>query len=386
MNVQKALDNATRLRAGERIAPPMAQMPTRRFAIGDPQTSSERLFGALAAHGLLGEDGWLLPDVQLVAMGDYFDYAVAEREASRIEGVLILSWLAAHEPDHVTILFGNHDAVRVMEFATLTDQRFRDAAAAASAIIALPRADRAPATAAFAQAFPDIPTPGYVARDFNAFTVEQRELVQRLLLAHRFSLAATVKVAGTTALATHAGITQRELEYLRARDHEPETIAAALTSRLDGAVHVVAESWRAGRPGALSLAPLHVPGGAGEEGGGLLYHRPADPGRPDADASWEARMSAPRRYDPRVALPRGLPQVVGHTGHSKACQDMPNWRAADTDLERGGLRTLVIARDGQAIYRRGIHPATPDETVMYMIDPEMHYVAGPAGVAILPLD
>src|SRR4051812_46696124 len=114
MSVSKAIDNAIRLRAGERIAPPAPAHPTRRFAIGDPQTSSERFFGALAAHGMLGDDGWLLPDVQLIAMGDYFDYRVAERDAGRVEGVLILGWLAAHAPEHVTILFGNHDAVRVI--------------------------------------------------------------------------------------------------------------------------------------------------------------------------------------------------------------------------------------------------------------------------------
>jgi hypothetical protein len=386
MTVERAIAKAKQIRAGEPLLSPPPDAPTRRAAIGDPQSSSERFFGALAAHGLLGDDGWLRRDVHLLAMGDYFDYRVAERDRGRVEGVLILGWLAAHAAEHVTILFGNHDAVRVIEFATITDQRFREAAEAAVPIVALPRADRDKAEAEFMRRFPDVPTPGYVARDFNAFTVEQRELVQRLLLAGRFSLATTAKVKGTTALATHAGITRRELDYLCARDHKPETIAEMLQLRLAGAVRVVADDWRAGTPMAMSLEPLHVPGANNEEGGGLLYHRPADPERDGADPAWESGARAPRKYDPRVALPRGLAQLVGHTGHSKACKEMPRWRAADTDTAKGGVRTLIVDHEGHAVYTRGIHPAKPRDAVLYMTDPEMHYVPTAADVAIVELD
>src|SRR3990172_12972592 len=97
-------------------------------AIGDPQASSSRFFRSLAAHGLLGGDGWLRPDVRLVAMGDYFDYPGHDAHES---GVEILAWLAAHDPEHVTLLLGNHEAARVMELATVTDDRFRAAALAA---------------------------------------------------------------------------------------------------------------------------------------------------------------------------------------------------------------------------------------------------------------
>ncbi len=143
MSVSAATERAVRLRGGSeppRAAPAVA--PRRAVAIGDPQTSAERWFGALAAHGLLGDDGWLRPDVRLVAMGDYFDYHVPERDRARVEGVLILGWLATHAPAQVTLLAGNHDLARVMEFAHVDDDRFRAAADAAAAITALPR-DRA---------------------------------------------------------------------------------------------------------------------------------------------------------------------------------------------------------------------------------------------------
>ncbi|MBA2538852.1 MAG: hypothetical protein H0V17_04390 [Deltaproteobacteria bacterium] len=381
-----AVANAKSIREGTAVSPPVPVTVKRRVAIGDPQSSTLRFLSALHAHGLLGDDGWLRPDVRLIAMGDYFDYRVSEREQGRVEGVLILGWLAAHAPEHVTIVFGNHDAARVMEFAEITDERFREAAEVAAPIVALPRADRPKAEAEFLRAFPGIPTPGYAARDFNAFTVEQRELVQRMLLADRFTLATTASVLGTPVLMTHAGITKRELGYLCARDHKVDTIAEMLQLRLAGAVRTVADAWRAGTPMAMSLEPLHVAAHDGEEGGGLLYHRPADPDRPGADASWEQSGRAPRKYDPRAALPRGLAQVVGHTGHRKAAKEMPRWRADDCDDAPGGVRTLRITHDGVATYRRGAHKAEPRDAVLYMIDPEMHYVATPADVAILELD
>lgn len=383
-SIDRAIAHATLLRGGDPRRGPTPGHFVRRVAIGDPQSSSTRFFGALAAHGLLGDDGWLRPEVQLVAMGDYFDYRVSEREAGRVEGVLILGWLAAHAKDHVTILFGNHDAVRVIEFGEITEERFREAADAAAAVSALPRAERGEAEAAYLERFPDVPTPGYAARDFNAFTVEQRALVQRMLLADRFTLATTCSVHGRQALMTHAGITKRELAMLCARDHHPSTIAEMLNYRLAGGVRVVADAWRRGEDVAMSLAPLHLAGEGGEEGGGLLYHRPADPEREGADQAWEGPRR--RKYDPRTELPRGLVQVVGHTGHTKAIKEMPRWRADDCDDARGGVRTLRVDHEGTATYRRGVHPAEPRDAVLYMTDPEMHYVDSPAEVAILELD
>jgi hypothetical protein len=85
-------------------------------------------------------------------------------------------------------------------------------------------------------------------------------------------------------------------------------------------------------------------------------------------------------------LPRGIAQVVGHTGHTKAIKEMPRWRADDCDDGRGGVRTLRVDHTGTATYRRGIHRAEPRDAVLYMTDPEMHYVDSPEAVAILELD
>jgi hypothetical protein len=386
MTVNAAIERARGVREGTEAGPPAPGVPpARTVAIGDPQSSTARWFGALAAHGLLGGDGWLRPDVRLIAMGDYFDYHVPERDLARVEGVLILGWLAAHAPDHVALLFGNHDAARVMELAFVDDDRFRAAADVAVELLRLPREQRGAQEAEFERRFPELATPGYAARDYNAFTVEQRALVQRLLLAGRFSLAATAAVQGAPALLTHAGVTRRELGMLCLRDQHAQTIAGALNDRLAGAIRGIAADWRAGRAAALSLEPLHVAGADGEEGGGLLYHRPADPERPGADLAWEQATRGPRRYDPRAALPRGLTQVVGHTGHRKACHEMPRWLAPGADREPGGVRTLRVALDKTVTYARGIEPTDGRDAVVYMIDPEMHYVATPADVAILEL-
>ena len=389
-DIDRAIERAHELRGAETSAAPEAGAPARIVAIGDAQTSAERFFGALAAHHLLGDDGWLRRDVRLVAMGDYFDYHVPERDRARVEGVLILAWLAAHAREHVAVLFGNHDAARVMELASVSDARFREAAEVGTTIkeradSARRRAGKKADEAEFLAQFPEVATAGYAARDYNAFTVEQRELVQRLLLARRFDLAVTAAVRGVPVLLTHAGVTNRELDLLCVRDHRPQTIADALADRLAAAIRHVEADWRAGRSTPLSLEPLHVAGAAGEEGGGLLYHRPADPERPGADPSWEHAARAPRRYDPRAALPRGLAQVVGHTGHRKACKEMPRWLAPGTDANPGGVRTLRVTIDKTVTYERGVTLANTRDAFVYLIDPEMHYVASPADVAILEL-
>ncbi|MEO8701059.1 MAG: hypothetical protein ABI867_13505 [Kofleriaceae bacterium] len=378
--MKAALELAAALRAGETRTPPALAMPSRIVAIGDPQASAARFFGALAAHGLLGDAGWLRGDARLVAMGDYFDFPGDDAPEA---GVLILGWLAAHAPEHVAIVFGNHEAARVMELASVTDARFREAAIAARPIAKLTGDARDTAEAKFARAFPEVATPGYAARDYSSFTGEQRDLVKRTLVAGRLVLAATAAIHGEPALITHAGVTERELALLALPDRHPQTIADALNERLRAAIDHVAPAWRAGELAALSLEPLHVAGAGGEEGGGLLYHRPSDPDRPGADQAWEHAVRAPRRYDPR-ALPRGLVQIVGHTGHKKAAQEMPRWLTAGDSDGRGGVRTLRVT-DAGVSYRRGIHPGAPGDAVVYMTDPEMHYVDAPADVAILDL-
>ncbi|MCE9580682.1 MAG: hypothetical protein K8W52_46605, partial [Deltaproteobacteria bacterium] len=160
---------------------------------------------------------------------------------------------------------------------------------------------------------------------------------------------------------------------------------AALDRHLATAVAAVADDWAAGRPRALSLAPLHAAGADGQEGGGLLYHRPADPDRPGADPAWEQTARGARRFDPR-RLPRGLAQVVGHTGHSKAAHELARWCAPDADPRPGGVRTLRVTADDQVSYRRGVELGDGDDAVVVMVDPEMRRMATAAEVELLELD
>lgn len=309
-------------------------------------------------------------------MGDHFDYFVPEREAGRVEGVLGLAWLAAHSRTQVSLLAGNHDLARVMELVSIEDARFLAAGDMARSIFDGPRDQRAARTAEFRALYPELATTGYAGRDYNAFTVEQRALVQRLLLAGRFDLA----LAEEDVLYTHAGVTHRELAMLGVAA-DAQAIAAALQARFASALAAVADDWRRGIATPLSLAPLHVFGADGKEGGGLLYHRPADPERNGARAEWEFDPDVPRRFDPRTLPP--ITQVVGHTGHSKAWKEMPRWREPGMTGDRGGLRTLSVTGE-RVLYRRGIHH--DGDAIVWMIDPEMHYVAKPEDVAVFIRD
>lgn len=53
----------------------MTRLGTRRwFAMGDPQTTFDKVLGILEGHGLLGEGRRLRDDVGLVSIGDHFDF------------------------------------------------------------------------------------------------------------------------------------------------------------------------------------------------------------------------------------------------------------------------------------------------------------------------
>jgi hypothetical protein len=217
-SIERAVAHARALRAGDVRAPAPSDGPRRTFAIGDPQTTTTRFFGALDAHGLLGDDGWLRTDVRLISMGDHFDYHVPERVQGRIEGVLVLGWLGAHSRAQVTVLSGNHDLARVMELISVDDVRFQAAGDLARAIHDLPRDQRAAASVEFHARYPELATTSYAGRDYNAFTVEQRGLVQRLLLAERFELAILEGVEGDAALA-RAGHDRRPRRATHAIGH-----------------------------------------------------------------------------------------------------------------------------------------------------------------------
>lgn len=230
-----------------------------------------------------------------------------------------------------------------------------------------------------------LPTTGLAARDYASFSSVQRAVVIELLLAGRLRLATTSTFAdGRAVLLTHAGVTTRELAMLAIDDErDPAAIARALDAHLAAAIATVRPAWQRGVLAPLSLAPIHLPGSAGEEGGGLLYHRPSNPERPGADRAWESRIDRPRRFDPRK-LPRGLVQVAGHTGHSKCVEELGEWvTPAARARPRGGIRTL--SWDGtRVVYDLGVAAHEPAHAQLVLIDGEMRRVK-PSSYRLLQL-
>src|SRR5262249_36732860 len=140
----------------------------------------------------------------------------------------------------------------------------------------------------FALQFPEIPTSGIAARDYASFSVEQRDLVIELLLAGRFELALPATLAdGREVLVSHAGVTTRELVLAQIpTERDPRAIANVLQAWFARAIDDVRDDWTRGVATPLSLEPLHVAGRTGEEGGGLLYHRPSSPTGRGVEPGW----------------------------------------------------------------------------------------------------
>ena len=345
--------------------------------MGDPQAPFAKLLDVLAGHGALAGDR-LADDVVVVSIGDHFDYDLDDWYTAGQEGLRFLRWLASHDDAQVKLLLGNHDISRVMELVAISDERFDQARAFARALDG-----DAAARARFRAAFPELPTPGLAGRDYASFSVAQRALVIELLLAGRFRLALTGALPdGREVLLTHAGVTNRELGMLGV-PAAPRAIAGALEAHLAQAVDRVRADWLAGVMTPLSLEPLHVAGIPGEEGGGLLYHRPTNPDRPGADRTWELAPTRPRRFDPRT-LPVGLTQVAGHSGHNKCLHELGPW---STDAARarahGGIRTLRFA--GRTVtYDLGVTPPAPNAADLILIDGELRRVPA-AECGLLPL-
>jgi hypothetical protein len=349
--------------------------PSRVFAIGDPQTTRAKLFSILESHHLLADSGMLKPEVALISIGDHFDYD-AEPAEVRVESTCILRWLAEHLPTQVHLIAGNHDLCRVMELAPFSDKMFLAAQQDAQKIKAAERRgeDIAKAEEAFYQKYPSLPSPGVAVKDFLGFSEEQRSLVQRLLLAGRFLLGLHAKTHEQhDTLLTHAGITHRELRLLELPlNASAKHIAGALNQTLANAVQKVGQDWSNGRVNTpLSLSPLHVAGFAEQEGGGLLYHRPANPERTNTDKQWEFDPKRPRRFDPRE-LPVDLLQIIGHTGHSKCLKSLGSWvDPLSHQTPYGGLRTLSTNQKTVS-YTIGIKAPKPSEATVYMIDIEIN--------------
>lgn len=368
----RARELVERPRVGRPAPPPR---PGKRLrVVGDPQAPLETFLQILDAHELLGVDGFLADDVVLISIGDHFDYGAHDDTDPRHDGLAVLRWLAEHDPQQAPILLGNHDVVRVQELIGLTDARFARARALGGQLVELHRSDPDAASRRYGDEwcteFPDVPTPSLAARDYAAWTEAQRALMIELLLAGRFRLAVPAVLAdGRDALITHAGVTSREVELIGC-----ETAAGAIAAALDGhlarAVAARTADWHAGRMVPLGLQPLHYPGAQPDEGGGLLYHRPANPAREGADQVWETDRRR-RRFHPHE-LPRGLVQVAGHTTHKKARHELQPWLSdAATALTRGGLRTLLVDGD-RVLYDAGITGIGGAVAVLHLVDAEMN--------------
>ncbi len=348
--------------------------------MGDPQAPFAKVLEVLDRHQLLAGDR-LAPDVELVSIGDHFDYDVLDPETAGREGVKLLRWLASHDPAQVRIVLGNHDASRVMELAAFDDTGFATARLFAREIDAGTRT-----VAEFRATYPQLPPPGVIGRDYASFHAEQRALVVELVLAGRFQLAVVGALANRSdVLLSHASITERELELLGLGGvRDAHAIAVALRDHLVRAIDEVRADWTAGTITPLDLSPLHVTGGAGFEGGGLLYHRPSNP----ATGSLFDK-ARPRRYDPRT-LPRGLTQIAGHSGHAKCVHELGDWcTAAARARKHGGVRTLTVEGDA-VVYDlvRATDPfpiaRTEDAAELVLIDGELRRVAS-GEVDLLPL-
>jgi hypothetical protein len=367
----------------------MATGTSRFVALGDPQARADAFFAVLDHHGLRGPGGGLADGVTLLSIGDHFDFIGADPVTDAGEGVRILSWLAAQDPTRAILLLGNHDTARVQELIRQTDVQFAAARRLAVAVGAV--GDHAAHAAAeqFHARCPDLPTPGVVARDYATFRETQRDLMMGLLLGGRFRLAAVGRrPGGREVLLTHAGVTARELRLLGLGNcREATPIAAALNRFLGERVAAVRPAWERGNLLPLDLAPLHRAGVPRHEGGGLLYHRPANPdpvARPQADLAWELDPERPRRFDPRT-LPAGLLQACGHVRHPTSLKDLRPWvEPAAAAAPPGALRSLVVEGDSVTYAARLVAPPA-DAACLYLIDGEM-VTTPPAAFQVLELD
>jgi len=406
--VRAALEEAASAAERESFSAPPDEGPSTAsrawFVVGDPQTTDERFFAVLDARGLLHDDGRLRPDVGLVSIGDHFDFRAPDGSSALdvgASGLRILAWLSSHSPRQVVVLLGNHDTARVMELSRLSDETMCSARALANQIREAEQhgVDADALRRSFAAGYPDFPTPQIAWRDYTAFHSTQRKLVQRLLLSDRVCLALAAEVSGLGAvLLTHAGITHRELSILgQEGERRSERIASALNGLLRDALGRVSEAWRAGRDEPLRLEPLHVAGTTGEEGGGMLYHRPADPERAGAAEAWASRNR--RRYHPKD-LPAGLMQVCGHMGHPKGLEELQRWATeAARSLPFGAVRRLDVAtsRDATGEARLEISyapwaagepaPDGEDARRLLLIDGDMnHRDLSPSDYRLLPIE
>jgi hypothetical protein len=315
----------------------------RHIAMGDPQAPFTTVLEVLDRAHLLSEGGTLKPFVQLVSIGDHFDWgSIADRARATADGIALVSWLTAHPPEQVVIIAGNHDLARLCELARFADDA-AFVAARAQADLAYRRGDVDLALQArFLEDWPFVADAEAIARDYACFSTQQRRLVELAVREGRFRAAH----AHRGRLLVHAGVTGPDLASLSVSDASAEAAAAGLNRCFDEAV----AAWTTG---PLQLGSMYQPSSPSTgHSRGFFSHRPADPGREGSVAS-DFEGPARRRYDPRT-LPEAFGQIVGHIRDKKCRELMPAWATA-TAAGDGPLRCLTV--DGEVVsYRAGLEP------------------------------
>jgi hypothetical protein len=344
-------------------APANGRRRTVRVSLGDPQAPLACVLDVLARNGLLAASGRLRDEVQLVSVGDHFDWGKrSHRAAAADDGTAILAWLALHPADQVILCAGNHDLARVGELAEFDDARFAQAQAEADAAHVHGGTDPAKEAALLAK-YPQFPSAEFVSRDLSSFRAVQREWVSFLLTHRRLRLA---HAAGPSLLITHASITLDELSALGLSSSlaaDAGALARALNLALDLA-------WSLHTQGPLHVPGLHVPGSASSgEGRGMLYHRASTL---QAEAALATRAVPRRRYSP-FRLPPGLTQVIGHIRDAKSRRLLG---LEARDAKDGVLRHLRV--EGRSWeYGHGPRPlAKSSESLVLYVDGSLRACPG----------
>lgn len=337
------------------------------YAVGDPQTTFTRFSTAL--KHLIGEDGWLKPTIGLVSMGDHFDFLSPKKDdpegraAAGLEGQLILAWLAAHPPEQVPIILGNHDACRVIELSHVDDPEF---------IAARTKSYEENVDEWKLAKKLGIPNAGMLRKDFSCFAQAQRNQVQKLLMEGRYRFSLVAEHDNEPLLMVHAGFTARELKILGLKEEglTPQQVHDQLEAFLVKAVSAVADTWKAGGKAKLKLDPLHVTPEPGREAGGFMAHRPSNRGNRPV-TSWEFNPECPRRYHV-LDIPRSFNQAVGHTGKAILERELKPW-CSKVEFGGGACHTLHVG-EPEPVLERGIQAKKGDATRLFLLDPGFAYL------------
>lgn len=347
LGLTRALACAVEALADPTMRAPAPVTPVRAVVLGDPQAPICTLFAVLDHQGLLGENGWLHPHVQIICVGDYFDFSTADPfEAGRL-GAAFLAWMAAHDPEQVVLLLGNHDVERVASLGACTLAAFDEARTAAAHLLTMgTRSERQAFLATWSADHPKHP-PMVAAMDYHCFHPAQAPLLRRLLMSGRVGLAAVVTdlVSHSSVLVTHAGVTRAVVNSLSC-DGSASALADALNRLLQEAVDRVRPSWMRNDHELLDLQPLYQTWEPMRPNGGFLIHRP----RRDSDRDRYHHeigldeSGLPRSVPPEEFLWPGLIQIVGHTRTIRCQRLLGGWQGAAPLAETPG-RPLVLELD-----------------------------------------